>query len=412
MKSFLVFVLIVGATAAQMVATATELSPAERRVAEARTLVREKPNEYAGYNLLATALISRARETDDSRYFAQAEEAVEKSAQLSPNLETDKIQAAILLGQHDFGAALDLAKSLNNKVPDDVMVYGLLADANSALGNYKDAEKAAQWMLDLRPGNLPAFLHAASLRRIFGDPDGSYELLDLAFQSTSATETEQRAWILTQMGDVRFAAGNVEAAGKFFGKALAAFPNYPYALRGLAQVRLAQKQYDEAVQLLQQRCEAVPRAVNLYDLAEALKLAGRDAEAKKLFSEFETKSLQESKKTDNSNLKLVFYYADYAHQPAKALQVAKQEYSSRKDVYTLDAYAWALHMNRQDAEARKRIESALAVGVHDAKVFRHAGEISLAMGDSAAAQHYLKQAAQLNTIDSDQARLALAHSRK
>jgi tetratricopeptide (TPR) repeat protein len=413
MKSFLVLMLMVGAAAGQSAPAAIELSSAERRMAEAQALVREKPAEYTSYNLLATALIARARETDDAGYFGQAGDAVNKSLQLSPNnFEGKKIQAAILLGEHDFGAALDLAKSLNKEVPDDVMVYGLLSDANAALGNYKDAEKAAQWMLDLRPGNLPALLHAASLRELFGDPDGSYELLDLAFQSTSPTETGQRAWILTQMGDVRFASGNLEAAEKLFSKALVAFPNYAYALGGLAQVRLAQKRYGDAVQLLQQRCEAVPRAANLYDLAEALKLAGQDGEAKKAFSEFETKSLQESEKPDNSNLKLIFYYADHARQPAKALQLARQEYSARKDVYTLDAYAWALHVNRQNAEARKQIEGALAVDVRDAKLFRHAGEISLAVGDSAAAQRYLKQAAELNAIDSEQAKLVVAHSRK
>src|SRR5208283_1539745 len=101
---------------------------------------------------------------------------------------------------------------------------------------------------------------------------------------------------------------------------------------------------------------------NLYDLAEALQLAGRDAEAKEAFAEFESKSLPESLHKDNSNRDLVFYYADQAHQPAKALAVAQQEYAWRHDVYTLDAYAWALHVNRQDAEARKQIEAALADG--------------------------------------------------
>ena len=31
------------------------------------------------------------------------------------------------------------------------MVYGLLTDAHVELGNYAEAEKACQWMLDLRP---------------------------------------------------------------------------------------------------------------------------------------------------------------------------------------------------------------------------------------------------------------------
>ena len=85
------------------------------------------------------------------------------------------------------------------------MVYGLLTEANAELGYYKDAETAAQWMLNLRPGNLPALTNAAHLRELFGDMEGSYELLQMAYESTPPTEEEERAWLLTQMGHLRLA---------------------------------------------------------------------------------------------------------------------------------------------------------------------------------------------------------------
>jgi Flp pilus assembly protein TadD len=77
-------------------------------------------------------------------------------------------------------------------------------------------------------------------------------------------------------------------------------------------------------------------------------------------------------------------------------------------VYTLDAYAWALHINGQDLEARKQIEAALAVGIRDAKLLVHAGVIALASGDRAAAERYLKQSTELNSEESEQARNILA----
>ena len=369
------------------------LTPAEQSIAAARKAISDRPTEYAGYNLLATAQVRRAQETSDVSFYSQAEDAVKKSLEIAPkNFETEKIQVSILLGEHEYPAALEAAKALNQRVPDDVMVYGFLIDADVELGNYSDAENAAQWMLNLRPGNLPALTRAARLRELFGDAEGAYELMDLAYQSTPQTETLGRAAILTQMGDLRLASGSTEAAEKLFQQALTSFPNYPDGLEGLAQVRIAQKRYEEAVVLLQQRNHDVPRAENLYDLAEALQLAGRDSEARKAFAEFETKALAESGPKDKSNRKLVFYYADYAHQPAKALEMAKHEYAWRHDVYTLDAYAWALHVNRQDAEARKQIETALAVGVRDSRIFAHAGEIALKLGDRTAAQNYLKEA--------------------
>src|SRR3984885_2402631 len=197
-------------------AASTDLSPATQSIAGARTAVSDKPTEYAGYNLLATALVRRAQETSDGSFYTQAEEALKKSLEIAPNnFDTEKIQVSILLGEHEYPAALEAARALNKRVPDDVMVYGLLTDANVELGNYSDAENSAQWMLNLRPGNLPALTRAAHLRELFGDTEGAYELMELAYQSTAPTETLERAWILTQMGHLRLASGDTTSAEKF-----------------------------------------------------------------------------------------------------------------------------------------------------------------------------------------------------
>lgn len=209
------------------------------------------------------------------------------------------------------------------------------------------------------------------------------------------------------MGHLRLASGNTDAAEKLLQQALTTFPNYPPALGNLADVRIAQQRFEEAVTLHRQRYQSVPRAENMYALARALQLAGHVAEANKAFAEFETSALLESSKKDNSNRALIFYYADDAKQPAKALRIAEQEYAWRKDVCTLDTYAWTLRVNGRDTEASKQIETALAVGIRDAKLLRHAGEIALKLGDLAAAQRYLKQSAELNTPDSKQAWLVL-----
>jgi tetratricopeptide (TPR) repeat protein len=368
-------------------AASADLSPAAQSIAAAGKAIGDKPAGYAGYNLLATALVRRAQETSDVSFYTQAEDAVKKSLELAPdNFDTEKIRVSILLGEHEYPAALEAAKALNKRALDDVMVYGLLTDANVELGNYKDAEDSAQWMLNLRRGNRPALIRAGRLRELFGDAEGAYEMMDLAFQSTPPAENEERASLLTQMGHLRLASGNADAAEKLLQQALKSLPSYPPALGNLAQIRIAQKRYTEAVVLLQQRYQGEPHAGNLYDLAEALQLAGRESEAKPAFAGFEAQSLMESGRKDNSNRELVFYYADHAQQPAKALKVAQQEYAWRHDVYTLDAYAWALHVNGQDAEARMQIEAALAVGIRDAKLLQHAREIALKAGDVAAAE--------------------------
>ena len=387
----------------------TMLSPAERSMAQARKLIEKNPKDFEAYNALALALSRRARETSDVKFYAQAEETLQKSFEIAPdNFDGQRIHVWLLLGKHEFAAALDAAKKLNQKMPDDVMLYGFLADANVELGNYNDAEKAAQWMLDLKPGNIPGLTRAAYLRELYGDIEGSLELMNMAYQSTPPGEVEDGAWIVTQMAHLNLEIGKIGEAERLSQQALAVFPGYHYALGNLAKVRIQQKRYDEAVELLTQRYRAAPHAENLYDLAQALQLAGKTADANKAFAEFEQKSLLETNRGDNSNHELIFYYADHAKQPERAQEVAQREIARRHDVFTLDSYAWALYENGQYGEARKQIEIALAVGIRDAKIFRHAGEIALKSGDRAAAEHYLRKSADLNTVGSDQARITLA----
>jgi len=402
--------LIVAAACAQNAAPPAEhkLSPAEQSMSAANRMIEKNPKNFEAYNALALAQSRRARETSDVRFYAQAEETLKKSFEISPeNFDGERIQVWLSLGRHEFAVAREQALKLNKRVPDDVMVYGFLTDANVELGNYNDAEKAAQMMLDLRPGNLPGLTRAAYLRELFGDVDGGLDLMNMALQSTQPTEVEDAAWITTQMAHLDLSIGRISEAEKLLNRALTLFPDYHYALSNLAKVRIQQKRYDEAVELLRKRYTAAPHAENLYDLAEALDLAGHKAEAASAFQEFEKKSLAETGIGDNSNHELILYYADHAGQPAKALEVAQREYARRHDVFTLDCYAWALHVNGQDAEARRQIETTLAVGIKDARFLRHAGEIALSLGDRSAAEHYLIESAELNATGSEQARATL-----
>lgn len=394
MNRFAISMLILFAASTAFPENPKSPSPAERSIAQATRLIEKNPKNFEAYNALALALSRRARETSDVSYYTQAESALRQSFTISPdNLDGARIHIWLLLGKHEFAAALEEARKLNKRMPDDVMTYGFLTDANVELGNYKDAETAAQMMLDLRPGNLPALTRAAYLRELFGDVDGSLELMNMALQSTAPSEVEDAAWILTQMAHLELSTGKTADAEQYLQRALTLFPGYHYALGNLAKVRIQQQRYDEAVQLLQQRYQAAPHAENLFDLAEALQFAGRSKDSSKAFAEFEQKSLLESNRGDNSNRELIFYYADHAHRPARSLDIAEREFARRHDVYTLDAYAWALHVNGRDQEARKRMDEALAVGIRDTKVLRHASEIALATGDRVAADKYLQQVA-------------------
>jgi tetratricopeptide (TPR) repeat protein len=386
-------------------------SPAETKIAQARAAIEKSPNNSQGYNDLALALARRARETSDTQFYLQAEDALKKSFALAPaNFEGEKVRTWVLLGKHEFRSALESAKALNQRVPDDLLVYGFLVDANVELGNYKAAEDAAQWMLNLRPGNVPGLTRAAYLRELFGDIDGAKDLMRMAYNQVPASELEDRAWILTQTAHLELIAGRLENAEWLLESALEQFPNYHYALSQLAQVRQLQQRHGEAIELLKRRYQFAPHPENLYAVAHALELAGKRAEAHAAYLEFEQKALAESGRADNSNHELVYCYADSRNKPADALRIARLELARRQDYQTLAAYAWALYRDNAFTEANQAMTKALSVGVRDAMLFYRAGEIAWGAGDKPAAERYWRQAITLKSLGSDVAERALART--
>ena len=382
MKTFVAALFLFAMAAAAQTPTP---SPAQRAILAAQEQIRKDPKQSQGYNDLAKALVRRGRESGNPDYYRQAARAVDDSLKAEPdNFEAYKARVMVLLGEHEDAAALDLAKKLNQRIPDDVLVRGLIADACRELGDYPQAERQTQWMLNLRRGNIPGMIRGAFLRTAFGETDGALDWLTSAFRLTNPTETEDRAWLLTHIARVRLETGKPEVADQLLTQALEIFPDYYFTLDALAETRSALGKYSEAADLFRRAQKAAPHPRRLFSLAVALKQAGAQAEADRTFVEFERKARELVDKPDNANRELVFYYADYAHKPAEALRVGKTEIARRQDIPTLDAYAWALYSNGQYAEARAELDKALKVGTRDAALLEHAAAIKSRSQESGA----------------------------
>jgi len=388
MKSTLLFTLMLCAT------LSFAATPAEQAIKQAAANIATQPSHYPYYNDLAMAYARRARETSDAQFYARADETLRRSFAIAPgNFEGMKVEAFLQLERHEYAIALQSATKLNKAVPDDLSVYGYLVDANVELGNYKEAIAAAQWMLDLRPGNSGGLIHASYLRELHGNLAGALDLMRMAYEATPPSETADRAWMLAQTSHLELLAGGLTQAESDANSALRTFPDDRHALAALAKVRVAQGRYGDAVSLLRQRYLAAPHPENLYALAEAQELAGQHEDAQASFRKFETLSLTETESPDNSNRELVSYYVDHAGDPAKALEVARREIARRHDVFTIDSYAWALAANKEYAEANRQLQTALAVGVKDPAILYHAGSIALHLREDQKAEAFLKDAA-------------------
>ena len=372
-------------------------TPAQQKISWAEAAIKAHPDHSQPYNDLAVAYVQRVRETADPSYYDQAETILRKSFQITPdNLEGQKARLMILLGRGEFAQALGLAKALNKKTPDDVLTYAFISDAAIGLGDYSDAEEAAQWMLDMRPGNVPGLLRGAALRRLYGDAHGATDFFSQAYQQMAPTQTEDLAWTLTEMADLQLSTGDIDGAEKLLHSALQQFPGYYAALEDLARVQTARQHYSEAVDLLRQRDEKFPTAASRYALAQALERAGQTTEAGLAYTDFAATARPLINGNENANQELISYYLGRGHDAAEALRIAQLEITKRHDVNTLDSYAWALCANGRYEEARKQVAVALAVGVREAQMFYHAGVIAAKLHDDASAARYLNQSVELD----------------
>jgi tetratricopeptide (TPR) repeat protein len=350
---------------------------AEIRIDQAKTAIQQNPKKGDSYAALANALLRRELETSDPKYRSEAEAAIEKALGIEPDhFEALKARTMILLRDHEYSKAQELARKLNKRTPDDVPTYGLVAEASVALGDYKEAEEAVQWMLDMRPGNLPAYLEGATLREMFGEIDGARDFLSQAYQRIRPEEAQERAAILLRLSHLALLNNNPVSADRLVEQARKLFPAYPAATLQLARVRMAQKNYAEAADLFRQVNTIAPRTEYLFYLADALEKGGNVQEASGIFAEFEKKAIAESERADNANRELIRYYLDGSKNVPDGLRLAKREASIRHDSHTLDLYAWGLYASGRKAEAKTQSDRAMAVGLRDPDVLAHAKMIA------------------------------------
>lgn len=382
-----------GLMALPALATTHEPTPGERLIADAEHRVAAAPAQAAPLIALAMAYSRRARETADAALYDRALASLDRALEIAPG-DVDAARARVwaLLGKHEFAAALREAKALNARFPDDLTTYALLVDANVELGRYADAEAAAQWLLDLRPGNIPGLTRAAYLRELYGDLDGSLELMLQALQRTPPGETEERAWLLTQVSHLQLNAGRLAYAERAADDALALFPAYHYALHQLALVREAQGRHADALALRRQHVAAAPHPENRLWLARALARNGHASEADAEFAGFVSAARAETDKWDNANRELIDYLANEGRDAAGALALAEREYARRQDLQTRAAFAWALHCNGRHAAAWQQAQAMLDLGTRDPALLYRAGIIADAAGERSRAQPLLRDA--------------------
>jgi len=376
-------------------------------IVAAEKMIAKDPESPLGYNLLAVACIKKARETGDHSFNKRGEAAVERALALAPNDQASrKLHATLLASAHEFVKARETARALADEFPDDAFAYGILVDANSELGNYDEALKAAQKMVDLKP-NSASYSRVAHMRSLHGDHAGAVQMLTTAARTADPQDKEAQSWCLMQLGKEYFKVGDLNKAAKVVDESLQISPNYPLALIEKARYLAAAGDLDGAEGKLAQANAGVTLTEASIMLGDISRKRGNLEDARRQYA-----AAEEVERAGGGDIhRFALLWADQGERLDEALEVARADYETNKDIYASDILAWCLLKKGMAKEAQTVIQKALRLKTNDARILYHAGMIERELGNSKLAAKYLSAALKINPnfdlLQAEPARIAL-----
>ncbi|MFS8103128.1 tetratricopeptide repeat protein [Lentzea alba] len=307
----------------------TQTSSLQRNAESLQAKLRRTPDDASAWAQLGATHVELARTTFDPQHYSRAERALKESLRLKPegNGEAFMGQGALFNARHDFVAARDWGQRAVSALPDSAQAQGVLVDALTQLGDDAGAAVALQRMLDLRPG-VASFTRAAYHFELHGRLDEARVALERALETASSPE---------EAGFCQFHLDE---------------------LKGRTDA--------EALEVYGGLVSKAPSPEYLVKYGKALDKTGKPAEARAQFD----LALQQLRALGGDDLTAALIAADHGD-PAEALRFAEKEWTKRQSVFTADAMAWALHVNKRSAEALPYSDKAVALGWKDPEVLRH-----------------------------------------
>jgi len=378
-------------------AAAPAAAPTDRladSIARAQDRLRTLPKDWRTWAALASAYVEEARVTANPTYYQKAQGAAQQSLTLHPDGNVDALVAlgALANARHDFAGARDQARAALAVDGYSADAYGVLADAQTQLGDSAAATDAVQRMLDLRPG-LAAYARASYDLELHGRTDDATALMRRALDA--ATDPHDIAFCRNQLGELAWQRGDVAGARREYTAGLAADPTSVALRRGLAQVDAADGHLDAALAGYADVTGRAPTPGYLIEYADLLRLAGRPADA---MTQLSLADAAVQLFTANGGVDgLATASLDLATgRAADAVTAARAEWARRQHVDVADTLAWALHAAGKDAEALGYARRVAGTGARNASYAYHLGAIEAALGQRDAARADLTRALTTN----------------
>ena len=350
-------------------APSTSRADLDRTIGETSARLSTSPGDVTAAVRLADALLRQTRVTGNPSLALKAEQVLIRALTFDGGrYEVRRMLAAVYLSQHRFRDAIKAAEQALSARPRDEWSYGVLGDAHIELGEYDQAFDAFDRMNALKP-SAASYARTSYARQLQGDLEGATRFMQMATEATPASDPESLAWHHAQLGYLWLERGRAADAERELAHADALFPRHPLAAEGLARVAEARGRYESALGLLAPRLNGP--TVLPSDLAFAgdlLAQLGHKDEAERHY-----RLAEASWRADVPEPTLLArFLAEHDRRPTEALETAEQAWSSRRDIFTADAMAWAHYRLGHLDQARAFMAQALRTGTRDRVIRAHA----------------------------------------
>ena len=328
---------------------------------------------------LAALYLQRARERSSPADLALAEGAARRSLahRRAHNGEAWHALALALIGQHRFTEARAAADSLLTFDPTAPGPRSMLGEILLELGAYDAADSVFKPLDHFGTGPAVA-ARTSRWAALHGNTSHAYALLRDAQRTAGqrvSTPAEQVAWYDLRLGELAMTSGDYGVGATHFGAALAVAPDDPRVFLALSRLELARHHNAQALAYANSAMNTGEDPLALALASDAHRALGDSVQAARMFTAFETAIQAAPPSAWHRQWRLELL--DHGKQLDAVLEQSRAELAVRRDVYGWDLYAWALHRNGRDAEARVAMRAALRLHTDDVMLAAHAAALGM-----------------------------------
>lgn len=320
--------------------------PAGQEIRALRNNFSKDPRNLELAVKIATRYIERVRAEGDPRYLGQAQ-AVLASWWNEPETPTAVLllRATIRQNAHEFDAALADLDEVIRRQPTNAQAWLTEASILQVQARYEEARRACRPLTRLAASHV-ALACLSDIAGLTGQAATAQEQLRGVLARSTVADRE-RIWILTMLAEMATRTGDARAAEHYFAEALKTGVKDLYLLGAYADFLLDQGRYQDVVVLLQQETKADGLLLRLALAEQALDRPSFRDHVAALSARF---AASRARGTGAHVREEARFTLTLLHDPQGALQLARTNWT----------------VQREPADARVLLESALAAGNRDA----------------------------------------------